>query len=126
MGSVSDRSNPRYFMTLACCVPVRFMAAFRPPPASSRRRVRLVWVIAATQVAERLYRAWMAAVRQDHVHWFISTERGLTVSDGIPRTTSAGRWWRVWRSRAFFCPRLARQFFFLLQRIHRRGGAVGV
>jgi MFS transporter, OPA family, glycerol-3-phosphate transporter len=77
MGSVSDRSNPRYFMPLGLLLSSAIMAAFGLIPALYAS----LWVIAATQVLN----GWVQGMGwppcgKTMVHWFSTRERGLTVS----------------------------------------------
>jgi len=77
MGSVSDRSNPRYFMPLGLLLSSAIMAAFGLIPALYAS----LWVIAATQVLN----GWVQGMGwppcgKTMVHWFSTKERGLTVS----------------------------------------------
>jgi MFS transporter, OPA family, glycerol-3-phosphate transporter len=77
MGSVSDRSNPRYFMPLGLLLSSAIMAAFGLIPGLYAS----LWLIAATQVLN----GWVQGMGwppcgKTMVHWFSTKERGLTVS----------------------------------------------
>jgi OPA family glycerol-3-phosphate transporter-like MFS transporter len=77
MGSVSDRSNPRYFLPLGLLLSSAIMAAFGLIPALYASLL----VIAATQVLN----GWVQGMGwppcgKTMVHWFSTRERGLTVS----------------------------------------------
>jgi OPA family glycerol-3-phosphate transporter-like MFS transporter len=77
MGSVSDRSNPRYFLPLGLLLSSAIMAAFGLIPALYAS----LWVIAATQVLN----GWVQGMGwppcgKTMVHWFSTKERGLWVS----------------------------------------------
>jgi OPA family glycerol-3-phosphate transporter-like MFS transporter len=77
MGSVSDRSNPKYFLPLGLLLSSAIMAAFGLTPAAYGSLA----VIAAVQVAN----GWVQGMGwppcgKSMVHWFSTRERGLTVS----------------------------------------------
>jgi OPA family glycerol-3-phosphate transporter-like MFS transporter len=77
MGSVSDRSNPRYFMPLGLLLSSATMAAFGLLPVLSAS----LTAIAAVQVLN----GWVQGMGwppcgKTMVHWFSTRERGLTVS----------------------------------------------
>jgi MFS transporter, OPA family, glycerol-3-phosphate transporter len=77
MGSVSDRSNPRYFLPLGLLLSSATMAAFGLLPVLSAS----LTAIAAVQVLN----GWVQGMGwppcgKTMVHWFSTRERGLTVS----------------------------------------------
>lgn len=77
MGSVSDRSNPRYFLPLGLLLSSALMATFGLVPAASASLL----VIAAVQVLN----GWVQGMGwppcgKSMVHWFSTRERGFTVS----------------------------------------------
>ncbi|HVN43689.1 MAG TPA: phosphoglycerate transporter protein PgtP [Steroidobacteraceae bacterium] len=77
MGSVSDRSNPRYFLPLGLLLSSGIMAAFGLLPLLSSSLV----AIAVVQVLN----GWVQGMGwppcgKTMVHWFSTRERGLTVS----------------------------------------------
>ncbi|MFZ1905912.1 MAG: phosphoglycerate transporter protein PgtP [Steroidobacteraceae bacterium] len=77
MGSVSDRSNPKYFLPLGLLLSSALMAAFGLFPAASASLA----LIAAIQ----LLNGWVQGMGwppcgKTMVHWFSTRERGLTVS----------------------------------------------
>ena len=77
MGSVSDRSNPRYFLPLGLLLSSAIMAAFGLLPALSASLA----LIAAVQALN----GWVQGMGwppcgKTMVHWFSTRERGLTVS----------------------------------------------
>src|SRR5215470_2726291 len=77
MGSVSDRSNPKYFLPLGLLLSSGIMAAFGLVPALSTSLA----LIAAVQVLN----GWVQGMGwppsgKTMVHWFSTRERGLTVS----------------------------------------------
>jgi OPA family glycerol-3-phosphate transporter-like MFS transporter len=77
MGSVSDRSNPRYFLPLGLLLSSAIMAAFGLVPVLYGSLL----AIAATQVLN----GWVQGMGwppcgKTMVHWFSTRERGLTVS----------------------------------------------
>jgi len=77
MGSVSDRSNPKYFLPLGLLLSSAIMAAFGLVPALSASLA----AIATVQVLN----GWVQGMGwppcgKTMVHWFSTRERGLTVS----------------------------------------------
>jgi OPA family glycerol-3-phosphate transporter-like MFS transporter len=77
MGSVSDRSNPKYFLPLGLLLSSALMAAFGLFPAASASLA----LVAAIQVLN----GWVQGMGwppcgKTMVHWFSTRERGLTVS----------------------------------------------
>jgi MFS transporter, OPA family, glycerol-3-phosphate transporter len=77
MGSVSDRSNPQYFLPLGLLLSSAIMAAFGLFPAACAS----LFLIAAVQVLN----GWVQGMGwppcgKTMVHWFSTRERGLTVS----------------------------------------------
>jgi OPA family glycerol-3-phosphate transporter-like MFS transporter len=77
MGSVSDRSNPKYFLPLGLLLSSAIMATFGLVPAASASLV----IIAAVQVLN----GWVQGMGwppcgKSMVHWFSTRERGFTVS----------------------------------------------
>src|SRR5215469_16855647 len=77
MGSVSDRSNPRYFLPLGLLLSSAIMAAFGLVPVLSASLA----AIALVQVLN----GWVQGMGwppsgKTMVHWFSTRERGLTVS----------------------------------------------
>jgi len=77
MGSVSDRSNPRYFLPLGLLLSSATMAAFGLLPVLTTSLA----AIAAVQVLN----GWVQGMGwppcgKTMVHWFSTRERGLTVS----------------------------------------------
>jgi MFS transporter, OPA family, glycerol-3-phosphate transporter len=77
MGSVSDRSNPRYFLPLGLLLSSTLMAAFGLVSVLAAS----LWTIAAVQVLN----GWVQGMGwppcgKTMVHWFSTRERGLTVS----------------------------------------------
>lgn len=77
MGSVSDRSNPKYFMPLGLLLSSAVMAAFGLIPALYAS----LWLIVGVQALN----GWVQGMGwppcgKTMVHWFSTKERGLTVS----------------------------------------------
>jgi|SRR5579864_680932 len=77
MGSVSDRSNPRYFLPLGLLLSSAIMAAFGLTTAAASS----LFAIAAIMVLN----GWVQGMGwppcgKTMVHWFSTRERGLTVS----------------------------------------------
>lgn len=77
MGSVSDRSNPRYFLPLGLLLSSAIMAAFGLSAAASSS----LFAIGAIMVLN----GWVQGMGwppcgKTMVHWFSTRERGLTVS----------------------------------------------
>ena len=77
MGSVSDRSNPRYFLPLGLLLSSAIMAAFGLTAAATSS----LFAIAAVMVLN----GWVQGMGwppcgKTMVHWFSTRERGLTVS----------------------------------------------
>lgn len=77
MGSVSDRSNPKYFLPLGLLLSSAIMAAF----GLSRAAFASLFVIVGLQVLN----GWVQGMGwppcgKTMVHWFSTRERGLTVS----------------------------------------------
>jgi OPA family glycerol-3-phosphate transporter-like MFS transporter len=77
MGSVSDRSNPKYFLPLGLLLSSVLMAAFGLTEAAYTS----LFIIAAVQVLN----GWVQGMGwppcgKTMVHWFSTKERGLTVS----------------------------------------------
>src|SRR5215470_2981401 len=77
MGSVSDRSNPKYFLPLGLLLSSGIMAAFGLVPAAYTS----LFAICAVQVLN----GWVQGMGwppsgKTMVHWFSTRERGLTVS----------------------------------------------
>lgn len=77
MGSVSDRSNPKYFLPLGLLLSSALMAAF----GLTRAAYASLFIIAAVQVLN----GWVQGMGwppcgKTMVHWFSTKERGLTVS----------------------------------------------
>ncbi len=77
MGSVSDRSNPRYFLPLGLLLSSAIMAAFGLTAAAASS----LFAIAAIMVLN----GWVQGMGwppcgKTMVHWFSTRERGLTVS----------------------------------------------
>ncbi|HYM27841.1 MAG TPA: phosphoglycerate transporter protein PgtP [Steroidobacteraceae bacterium] len=77
MGSVSDRSNPRYFLPLGLLLSSAIMAAFGLTAAATSS----LFAVAAVMVLN----GWVQGMGwppcgKTMVHWFSTRERGLTVS----------------------------------------------
>jgi MFS transporter, OPA family, glycerol-3-phosphate transporter len=77
MGSVSDRSNPKYFLPLGLLLSSAVMAAFGLIPALYAS----LWLIVGVQALN----GWVQGMGwppcgKTMVHWFSTKERGLTVS----------------------------------------------
>ena len=101
MGSVSDRSNPKYFLPLGLLLSSAIMAAFGLfDAASTRRSSRSSWSWRSTAGC----RAW--AGRRAARPWCTGSARksaGSPSRPGTSRTTSAARWSRISRSSASCC-----------------------
>ena len=118
MGSVSDRSNPRWFMTLGLLLTAGVTFAFGAIPS-------IYGSLAAIVILQTL-NGWFNGMGwppcgKTMVHWWSTKERGLTVSSGMWRTMSAAELvakLRAGRRAAF--SRLGRQV--LLQRGRGRAG----
>ncbi len=77
MGSLSDRSNPKYFLPLGLLLSSALMAGFGLAPAASSS----LFLIAFVQVVN----GWVQGMGwppcgKTMVHWFSTRERGVTVS----------------------------------------------
>ena len=77
MGSVSDRSNPRYFLPLGLLLSSAIMAAFGLLPA--------LYASVAVITAVQILNGWVQGMGwppcgKTMVHWFSTRERGLWVS----------------------------------------------
>ena len=77
MGSVSDRSNPRYFLPLGLLLSSAIMAAFGLSPTAFASLLVIVTV--------QVLNGWVQGMGwppsgKTMVHWFSTRERGLTVS----------------------------------------------
>jgi len=77
MGSVSDRSNPKYFLPLGLLLSSALMAAFGLLDALSASLAAIVAVMAANGWVQGM--GWPPCGKT-MVHWFSVRERGLTVS----------------------------------------------
>ena len=77
MGSVSDRSNPKYFLPLGLLLSCALMAAFGLVEALSASLVAIIVVMAANGWVQGM--GWPPCGKT-MVHWFSVRERGLTVS----------------------------------------------
>ena len=117
MGSVSDRSNPKYFLPLGLLLSSALMAAFGLFDAMAASLVAIIAVMAVNGWVQGM--GWPPCGKT-MVHWF-STQgaraHGLDVEHGAQRRRRAGRESRAARRHAV--RRLGREV--LLQRAHRRG-----
>jgi len=77
MGSVSDRSNPKYFLPLGLLLSSGIMAAFGLFDAA---RATLVTIIVIQAVNGWVQGMGWPPCGKTMVHWFSTKERGLTVS----------------------------------------------
>lgn len=77
MGSVSDRSNPKYFMSLGLLLSCALMAAFGLVPALSASLAAIILVMTLNGWVQGM--GWPPCGKT-MVHWFSIKERGLTVS----------------------------------------------
>ena len=77
MGSVSDRSNPKYFLPLGLLLSSAIMAAFGLFDAA---RATLVTIIVIQAVNGWVQGMGWPPCGKTMVHWFSTKERGLTVS----------------------------------------------
>src|SRR5499427_10327768 len=77
MGSVSDRSNPKYFLPLGLLLSSAIMAAFGLFDAARSTLVTIVIVMAVNGWVQGM--GWPPCGKT-MVHWFSTKERGLTVS----------------------------------------------
>src|SRR4029450_12375549 len=77
MGSVSDRSNPKYFLPLGLLLSSAIMAAFGLLDAA---RTTLVTIIVIMVVNGWVQGMGWPPCGKTMVHWFSTRERGLTVS----------------------------------------------
>jgi MFS transporter, OPA family, glycerol-3-phosphate transporter len=77
MGSVSDRSNPKYFLPLGLLLSAAIMAAFGLVPALSSSLGIIIAVLALNGWVQGM--GWPPCGKT-MVHWFSTNERGLTVS----------------------------------------------
>ena len=95
MGSISDRSNPKYFLPLGLLLSSALMAAFGLVEALYASLAAII----ARHGAERLGAGHgLAALRQDHGALVQHQgARARSSRPGTPRTTSAARWSRTSR-----------------------------
>jgi len=77
MGSVSDRSNPKYFLPLGLLLSCALMAAFGLVEALSASLGMIIVVMALNGWVQGM--GWPPCGKT-MVHWFSTRERGLTVS----------------------------------------------
>ena len=77
MGSVSDRSNPKYFMPLGLLLSAALMAAFGLVEALYASLVAIILVMSLNGWVQGM--GWPPCGKT-MVHWFSVRERGLTVS----------------------------------------------
>ena len=77
MGSVSDRSNPKYFMPLGLLLSAALMAAFGLVEALYASLASIILVMALNGWVQGM--GWPPCGKT-MVHWFSVKERGLTVS----------------------------------------------
>ncbi len=77
MGSVSDRSNPKYFLPLGLLLSSALMAAFGLFHAMAASLVAIITVMAVNGWVQGM--GWPPCGKT-MVHWFSLKERGLTVS----------------------------------------------
>ena len=77
MGSVSDRSNPKYFLPLGLLLSSLLMAAFGLVDALAASLVTIIVVMAVNGWVQGM--GWPPCGKT-MVHWFSLKERGLTVS----------------------------------------------
>jgi len=77
MGSVSDRSNPKYFLPLGLLLSSAIMAAFGLFKAASATFVAIVVIQSVNGWVQGM--GWPPCGKT-MVHWFSTKERGLTVS----------------------------------------------
>jgi len=77
MGSVSDRSNPKYFLPLGLLLSSALMAAFGLIDALSASLLAIIAIMAVNGWVQGM--GWPPCGK-DMVHWFSLRERGLTVS----------------------------------------------
>src|SRR6185503_2618781 len=77
MGSVSDRSNPKYFLPLGLLLSSAIMAAFGLFDAAHATLVTIIVIQAVNGWVQGM--GWPPCGKT-MVHWFSTKERGLTVS----------------------------------------------
>jgi MFS transporter, OPA family, glycerol-3-phosphate transporter len=77
MGSVSDRSNPKYFLPLGLLLSAALMAAFGLVEALYASLAAIILVMALNGWVQGM--GWPPSGKT-MVHWFSTRERGLTVS----------------------------------------------
>ncbi|HET9329001.1 MAG TPA: phosphoglycerate transporter protein PgtP [Steroidobacteraceae bacterium] len=77
MGSVSDRSNPRYFLPLGLLLSSAIMAAFGLTAAAASSLLAIAAVMVLNGWVQGM--GWPPCGKT-MVHWFSTRERGLTVS----------------------------------------------
>lgn len=77
MGSVSDRSNPKYFLPLGLLLSSAIMAAFGLVPAASSSLVLIIAIMVLNGWVQGM--GWPPCGKT-MVHWFSTRERGRTVS----------------------------------------------
>jgi OPA family glycerol-3-phosphate transporter-like MFS transporter len=77
MGSVSDRSNPKYFLPLGLLLSSALMAAFGLAPALYASLTAIIVVMAVNGWVQGM--GWPPCGKT-MVHWFSQRERGLVVS----------------------------------------------
>ena len=100
MGSVSDRTNPRCFLPLGLLLSCGIMFAFG--------LVKAIYGSLALIIVLQTLNGWVQGMGwppcgKTMVHWFSTKERGLVVSVGTCRTTSAARWSPTSRCSASCC-----------------------
>ena len=77
MGSVSDRSNPKYFLPLGLLLSSAIMAAFGLFEGARATLVTIIVIMAVNGWVQGM--GWPPCGKT-MVHWFSTKERGLTVS----------------------------------------------
>ncbi len=117
MGSVSDRSNPKYFLPLGLLLSSALMAAFGLFDALAASLVAIIAVMAVNGWVQGM--GWPPCGKT-MVHWFSLKERGLTVSTwNTAHNVGGALIANLALLRRGALRRLGREV--LLQRAHRRG-----
>ena len=98
MGSVSDRSNPRYFLPLGLLLSSAIMAAFGLLPALSASLALIAAVQALNGWVQGM--GWPPCGKTMVHTGSVRASGGSPSRCGTPRTTSAARWWPPSPSRA--------------------------
>ena len=91
MGSVSDRSNPKYFLSLGLLLSCAVMAV--------SGLVKSIYASLALVIALQTLNGWVQGMGwppcgKSMVHWLSTNERGWSCRSGTSGTTSAVRWSR--------------------------------